>query len=90
MATIYIPLKDMVTDLDKKTDLSSLPREEAASLIKNSFGFLSSTVDVCRLPADRAGHGYRQREVADHLGMYFTSVSRIMKQESQMSQMTRK
>ena len=26
-------------------------------------------------------HGYRQREVADHLGMYFTSVSRIMKRQ---------
>ena len=26
-------------------------------------------------------YGYRQREIADYLGMYFTSVSRIMKQE---------
>jgi putative transposase len=26
-------------------------------------------------------YGYRQREVADHLGMYFTSVSRIMRRE---------
>jgi REP-associated tyrosine transposase len=25
-------------------------------------------------------HGYTQREVADHLGLYFTSVSRLMKQ----------
>jgi hypothetical protein len=23
-------------------------------------------------------HGYRQREVADHLGLYFTSISRIL------------
>ncbi len=23
-------------------------------------------------------HGYRQREIADHLGMYFTSISRIV------------
>jgi len=23
-------------------------------------------------------HGYRQREVADHLGMYFTAISRIV------------
>ena len=30
-------------------------------------------------------HGYRQREVADHLGMYFTSVSRIMTLNSQMT-----
>jgi putative transposase len=27
-------------------------------------------------------YGYRQREVADHLGMYFTSVSRIMRREA--------
>ncbi len=27
-------------------------------------------------------HGYTQREVADHLGMHFTSVSRILKQEA--------
>lgn len=33
-------------------------------------------------------YGYRQREVADYLGIFFTSVSRIMKDES--CQMTRK
>ena len=26
-------------------------------------------------------YGYRQREVADHLGLFFTSVSRIMRRE---------
>lgn len=26
-------------------------------------------------------HGYRQREVADHLGIFFTTVSRIMRRE---------
>ena len=25
------------------------------------------------------GHGYRQREIADYLGMHFTSISRIMR-----------
>jgi len=24
-------------------------------------------------------HGYRQREIADHLGMYFTSISRLLR-----------
>ena len=28
-------------------------------------------------------YGYRQREIADYLGMYFTSVSRIMKREGE-------
>ena len=27
-------------------------------------------------------HGYRQREIADHLGMYFTSISRIVNTRS--------
>ncbi len=30
-------------------------------------------------------HGYRQREVADHLGMYFTSISRIVTKRSRMT-----
>jgi len=30
------------------------------------------------------GHGYTQREVADFLGLHFTSVSRIMSQKSRM------
>jgi hypothetical protein len=30
-------------------------------------------------------HGYTQREVADHLGLRFTSVSRIMKARGVMS-----
>ena len=29
--------------------------------------------------------GYRQREIADHLGLYFTSVSRIIREESRMA-----
>jgi len=30
-------------------------------------------------------HGYRQREVADHLGMFFTSISRIVSAKSRMT-----
>jgi plasmid maintenance system antidote protein VapI len=30
-------------------------------------------------------HGYRQREVADHLGMYFTSISRIVNVRSKVT-----
>lgn len=29
-------------------------------------------------------HGYTQREVADHLGMHFTSVSRILRTKDKM------
>jgi putative transposase len=30
-------------------------------------------------------YGYRQREIADHLGMYFTSISRIVNEKKQMT-----
>lgn len=46
MPIIHIPLKDIVLDLSKKLDLSSLPKEEAVSMIRDSFGFLSASVDV--------------------------------------------
>jgi transcriptional regulator with XRE-family HTH domain len=29
-------------------------------------------------------HGYTQREVADHLGLHFTSVSRILRAKDKM------
>jgi plasmid maintenance system antidote protein VapI len=29
-------------------------------------------------------YGYAQREVADHLGMHFTSISRIMRERKRM------
>ena len=46
MMTVYIPLKDIVIDPAKKIDISLLPPEKAISLIKNSYGFLSSTIEV--------------------------------------------
>ncbi len=30
-------------------------------------------------------YGYTQREVADHLGLYFTSISRIMRERKRMA-----
>lgn len=43
---VYIPLKDIIIDPAKKIDLLSVSKEEAVSLIKNSYGFLSPSVDV--------------------------------------------
>ena len=43
---VYIPLKDIIIDPSKKIDLLSIPKDEAISLIKNSYGFLSSSIDV--------------------------------------------
>lgn len=44
--TVVVSLKDIIVDPAKKIDLLSLPKEEANSLIKNSCGFLSSSIDV--------------------------------------------
>jgi len=46
MIIVSIPLKDIIIDPTKKIDLSTLPEEEAISLLKNSYGFLSSNVDI--------------------------------------------
>lgn len=43
---VHVPLKDIVIDPVKRIDLTSLSREEAVTLIKDSYGFLSSSVDV--------------------------------------------
>ena len=44
--TVVVALKDIIVDPAKKVDLLSLPKEEAISLIKDSYGFLSPSVDV--------------------------------------------
>jgi len=46
MITVSIPLKDIIIDPSKNIDLSTLPEEEALSLLKSSYGFLSSSVEI--------------------------------------------
>ncbi|MGB8646393.1 MAG: tetratricopeptide repeat protein, partial [Anaerolineae bacterium] len=46
MAAAIILLKDIVIDPEHPIDLTALPPEEAIRLIKESFGFLSTTIDV--------------------------------------------
>lgn len=46
MALIVIPLKDLAIDAERKVDPASLPKEELVSRVKDSFGFLSSSVEV--------------------------------------------
>ena len=41
-----IPLKDFVADPEKNLDLSSLPEEEAIAVIKQSFGFFATAIEV--------------------------------------------
>ena len=46
MSTAIIPLKDFIVDPEKNIDLCAMPQEEAVALIKKSFDFLSSSIDV--------------------------------------------
>lgn len=47
MIIVAVPLKDIILDPLKNIDLSTLPEEEAISLLKSSYGFLSSSIDIC-------------------------------------------
>jgi len=42
------------------------------------------TPKTCILEQVVERYGYSQREVADHLGMHFTSISRIMRERKRM------
>ena len=46
MIIVSVPLKDIILDPSKKIDLSKLPEEEAISLLKSWYGFLSSAIEV--------------------------------------------
>ncbi len=46
MIIVSVPLKDIILDPSENIDLSTLPEEEAISLLKRWYGFLSSTIDV--------------------------------------------
>ena len=46
MPTLIIPLSDMLLDPQKPVDLARLPVDQAIKLIKQSYGFLSSAVEV--------------------------------------------
>ena len=46
MIIVSVPLKDIILDPLKNIDLSTLPEEEVISLLKSSYGFLSSSAEV--------------------------------------------
>lgn len=46
MNTIIIPLKHIIIDLAKPPDLAAIPEKDALELIKKSYGFLSSAIQV--------------------------------------------
>ncbi|MDD3249357.1 MAG: tetratricopeptide repeat protein [Smithellaceae bacterium] len=46
MITIIVPLKHIILDPTNPVDLSTLPEQDAIDLIKQSYGFLSTAIDV--------------------------------------------
>jgi len=46
MIIVSVPLKDIILDPLKNIDLSTLPEEEAISLLKSSYGFLASSIEI--------------------------------------------
>ena len=46
MNTIIIPLKHIIIDPAKPLDLSAIPEQDAIELIRKSYGFLSSAIQV--------------------------------------------
>lgn len=43
---IIVRLKDIIVDPEKNINLENIPEDEAIKLIKESYGFLSTTIDV--------------------------------------------
>jgi hypothetical protein len=43
---IAIPLKHIIIDPETNIDLLAIPQEEAVELIKRTYGFLSSAIEV--------------------------------------------
>jgi tetratricopeptide (TPR) repeat protein len=46
MSTIIVPLSDILLDPQKPVDLTTLPVDQSIQLIKQSYGFLSDSVEV--------------------------------------------
>ena len=43
---IIVRLEDIIVDPEKEINLENIPEDEATELIKKSYGFLSTTIDV--------------------------------------------
>lgn len=74
----------LVDHLKKHKDIPEIPRSQRyanrPSLEKlfndKTLGNIAKRNKAINEAVEK--HGYRQREIADHLGMYFTSISRIV------------
>ena len=82
---------ELVDHLKKHKDIPEIPRSQQYTdrpALKKLFNEKTAGNKTKRNKAISESvekHGYRQREVADHLGMYFTSISRIVNAKSKMT-----
>ena len=82
---------ELVDHLKKHKDIPEIPRSQRYTdrpSLEKLFNEKTAGNKTKRNKAIRESvekHGYRQREVADHLGMYFTSISRIVNAKSKMT-----
>ena len=73
-----------VDHLKKHKDIPEIPRSQRYAERPSLEILLNEKTVRNKMKRNKAiseavgKHGYRQREVADHLGLYFTSISRIM------------
>lgn len=81
----------LVDHLKKHKDVPEIPRSQRFTARPPLEKMFSERVLADTSKRNRAivraveEHGYRQREIADHLGMYFTSISRIVNEKKRMT-----
>ena len=77
----------LVDHLKKRKDIPEIPRSQRFTdrpsleelFNEKARGSISRRNKTIVAAVEK--HGYRQREIADHLGMFFTSISRILRKE---------
>ena len=77
----------LVDHLRKRKDIPEIPRSQRYVARPSLERLFNENTLRSRTKRNRAvieaveKHGYRQREVADHLGLFFTSISRIVRSQ---------
>jgi putative transposase len=77
--------------LKKHKDIAEIPKGQRYAVRPDLDSLFTDTILQSRKERDSKireaveEYGYTQREVADHLGLHFSSVSRIMREQGEMS-----
>jgi hypothetical protein len=71
-----------VPEIPRSQRYASRPSLEKIFTAKTSGSIMRRNKTIVKAVEE---YGYRQREIADHLGMYFTSISRIVNEKKEMA-----